>query len=184
MLNSSNKNKNKACLPFVLALFASPAFAQRPLPASPITQATLDDHRKHDARSPLCTRDEITLWTCENKKRVFSLCSSPTASRTTGYLQYRAATGGKVTFAYPAVKAPPLGLFKYDIFGNGDASIAFTNNGYAYNLADVLRGHSAIYIAAPGVSGKETRIACGPNQSLQLDDTMRLMSEFGLWTRD
>jgi hypothetical protein len=178
------KNKHKACVSFVLALIASPAFAQAPVPTSPITQATLDDDREHDARSPLCTRDEITLWTCENRKRVFSLCSSPTASRTTGYLQYRAATGGKVTFAYPTVKAPPLGLFKYDIFGNGDASIEFTNKGYVYNLADVLRGRSAIYIAAPGVSGKETRIACGPNQSLQRNDTMRLMSAFGLWPRD
>jgi hypothetical protein len=39
--------------------------------------------------SPLCSRSEITRWTCTNKQRTFSLCSSQTASRTTGYLQPR-----------------------------------------------------------------------------------------------
>jgi hypothetical protein len=41
------------------------------------------------SHSPLCSRSDITRWTCTNKKRTFSLCSSQTASRTTGYLQPR-----------------------------------------------------------------------------------------------
>ncbi|HEX8480257.1 MAG TPA: hypothetical protein VF663_18055, partial [Telluria sp.] len=131
-----------------------------------------------------CSRTEITLWTCTNKKRTFSLCSTQTASRTTGYLQYRASNDGKLTFSYPAAKATPLGLFEYKLAGNGDAEIAFTNKGYRYTLADPLRSTSLLIVSPPGASGKKTEISCGPNQSLQINFTMRLMSDFGLSERD
>jgi len=149
-----------------------------------ITDATLAQYRDMYQQSPLCTKAEITLWSCETRKRIFSLCSSPVVTRTTGYLQYRASNGGKVTFAYPAIKTPPRGLFKYNSFGNGDASIEFTNNGYHYSLVDPLRNKSSIVVSAPGAAGKETEIACGPNQTLQVNYTMRLMYDSGLWEGD
>ena len=158
--------------------------AQAHTPVASITQATLDQYRDQYGQSPICTKDELTLWSCETGKRVFSLCSSQTATRTTGYLQYRASSAGKVTFTYPATKVPPLGLFKYDSYPNGNASIEFTNKGYHYSLVDQLRDRSSIVVSTPGASEKETEITCGPNQTLQVNYTMRLMHDFGVWADD
>ena len=164
---------------------SSTVLAQAHTPVPSITQATLDQYRDQYDQSPVCTKDELTLWHCETNKRVFSLCSSQTATRTTGYLQYRASTAGKVTLTYPAAKVPPLGLFKYDSTSNGNASIEFTNEGYRYSLLDPLRDKSFIVVTAPGASGKKTEIACtGPNQTLQLNYTLRLMHEFGISADD
>lgn len=174
------KNTASAPLFLVLGLATSTVHAQAQAPESSITDATLDQYRDMYQQSALCTKAEITLWNCETGKRVFSLCSSPVVTRTTGYLQYRASNAGKPTFAYPAIKTPPLGLFKYNSFGNGNASIEFTNNGYHYTLADPLRDKSSIVVSAPGASGKKTEIACGPNQTLQVNYTMRLMYDAGL----
>jgi hypothetical protein len=99
-------------------------------------------------------------------------------------LQYRASSAGKVTFTYPAAKTSPRGLFNYITFPNGDASVEFSNNGYRYSLIDPLRDHSSILIAAPGASGKPTRITCGANQTLQVNYTIRLMRDFGLSESD
>lgn len=154
---------------------------QAQTPVSTITDATFAQYRGEYVNSPLCTSEEITLWTCESGKRVFSLCSSQAASRTSGYLQYRASTAGKLVLRYPALKGPPLGSFTYNSFGNGDASVEFTNEGFQYSLIDPLRGRSLIRVAAPGPQGKQTEIACGPNQTLQVNYTMRLMFDFGVW---
>lgn len=178
------KNASSAILAHVLGLTTSTMLAQAHTPVSSIASATLDQYRGEYQQSPLCSRDEITLWSCESNKHVFSLCSSPAATRTTGYLQYRASNAGKVTLTYPATKVPPLGLFKYDSYANGDASVEFTNNGYRYSLIDPLRGNSFIRVAAPGAPGKTTEIACGGNQTLQVNYTMRLMYDFGVWPGD
>lgn len=151
---------------------------------SNISTATLDQYRDQYGHSPLCIGDEITLWSCETKTRVFSLCSSPSAARGTGYLQYRASSAGKLTLVYPATKTAPAGLFTYNSYGNGNASVEFSNLGYHYNLFDDLRGKSTIVVTAPGASAKSTEISCGPNQTLQGNYTMRLMGDFGLYKDD
>jgi len=171
-----------ACLFLALGLSASTALAQAPV--SSITQATLEQYRDQYGQSPVCAKEEITLWSCTTKRREFALCSSPTVTRTTGYLQYRVADAGKLSFAYPEKKEPPLGKFTYNSYPNGDASIEFTNKGYRYSLVDPLREQSVIFVAAPGPSGKETKITCGPNQTLQVNYTMRLMHDAGLWVDD
>lgn len=130
-------------------------------------------------KSPLCNKDEITLWSCETGKRVYSLCSSHVVNRTSGYIQYRASDRGKVVFTYPTEKRQPLGLFRYFSAANGDASIEFTSNGYGYTLSDPLRDRSSIFVTAP--SGKQTEIRCGGNQTLQINYTMRLMYDSGVW---
>lgn len=89
-----------------------------------------------------------------------------------------------LTFVYPAAKVPPLGLFRYTSSPNGNASIDFTNQGYAYSLGDPLRGKSVITVSAVGAPGNATQISCGPNQTLQVNYTMRLMDEFGVWNHD
>ncbi len=178
------KKTSSALLFLVLGHTTSTVLAQAHAPVPSITDATLDQYRDMYQQSPLCTKAEITLWSCETSKRVFSLCSSPIVTRTTGYLQYRASNAGKPTFAFPSIKAPPHGLFKYHAFGNGNASIEFTNNGYHYSLEDPLRDQSSIVVTTPGASGKKTEIACGPNQTLQVNYTMRLMYDAGVWEGD
>ena len=172
-----------------LALFAvisisvnAPALAQSRAPVSSITNATWAQYSGDYQQSQLCAKDEITLWSCETGKRAYSLCSSRAVTRTSGYMQYRASDHGKVVLTYPAEKRPPLGVFVYNSFGSGDASVDFTNNGYGYTLFDALRGGSSIQVAAPAPSGKQTEIKCGPNQTLQLNYSMRLMYDSGVWT--
>jgi hypothetical protein len=182
-LQPSNTMKN-SCAAFLfvaLGLTTSTVFAQTHTPLPSIATATFDQYHGEYQESPLCAKDEITLWTCQANKRVFSLCSSRVATRTTGYLQYRASNAGKVTFSYPALKAPPLHAFQYHSFANGDASVEFSNDGYNYSLIDPLRGNSSILVSVPGASRKTTEIACGGNQTLQVNYTMRLMYDFGVW---
>ena len=132
-------------------------------------------------QSPLCNKDELTLWSCKTGKHIYSLCSSHVVTRTSGYIQYRASKHGKVVFTYPTVKRPPLGLFVYYSYGNGNASVEFTSNGYGYTLSDPLRDKSSIFVTAPAPSRKQTEIRCGGNQTLQINYTMRLMYDSGVW---
>ncbi|WP_369942350.1 hypothetical protein [Xanthomonas medicagonis] len=162
-----------------VSLGLATAQASEPIPS--ITQATLKDAESEYQHSPLCAKEEITLWTCETRKRVFSLCSSKVANRTSGYIQYRASEAGKLVLQYPADKKPPTGLFTYRSFLNGNASVEFSNGDYQYSLVDPLRSGSSILVSRPGSSGKTTEIACGPNQTLQLNYTMRLMYDSGVW---
>jgi hypothetical protein len=164
-----------------LALAAVPALGQRPTPVASIANATWAQYSGEYQQSPLCGRDEITLWSCETGKRIYSLCSSHAMTHTSGHMQYRASSGGKVVFTYPAEKRPPLGLFVYSSFGNGNASVEFTNHGYKYILFDPLREDSSLRVSAPPPSGKETVIRCGGNQTLQVNYTMRLMYDSGVW---
>lgn len=162
-----------------VSLLLAVAHASEPIPS--ITQATLKDAESEYQHSPLCAKEEITLWTCETRKRVFSLCSSKVVNRTSGYIQYRASEAGKLTLQYPSKKKPPTGLFTYRPFLNGNASVEFSNGGYQYSLIDPLRSRSSILVSRPGSSDKTTEIACGPNQTLQLNYTMRLMYDSGVW---
>ncbi|WP_228136050.1 hypothetical protein [Xanthomonas sp. NCPPB 1128] len=173
--------KTLACIAMTATLASLPLAAPASEPVPSITQATLQDSESEYQHSPLCGKEELTLWTCQTRKRVFSLCSSKAVNRTSGYLQYRASEGGKLVLQYPAEKKPPTGLFTYRSFLNGNASIEFSNGGYRYSLFDPLRSGSSILVSQLETSGKDTEIACGPNQTLQLNYTMRLMYDSGVW---
>lgn len=157
------------------------AWSQEWAPVSSITGARWEDYRDMYDRSPLCAREEITLWTCATSKKVFSLCSSPVVNKTSGYIQYRASKNGKIVFVYPLAKSSPSGLFDYESAPSGDASISFMNAGYTYRLVDPLRSNSFISITAPEARGKETLINCDSNQTLQINYSMRLMYDSGIW---
>ncbi|WP_295973821.1 hypothetical protein [uncultured Xanthomonas sp.] len=173
--------KTMASIAMAATLVNLPLAAPASEPVSAITQATLQESESEYQHSPLCDKQELALWTCQTRKHVFSLCSSRAVNRTSGYLQYRASEGGRLVLQYPAEKKPPTGLFTYNTFPNGNASIAFSNGGYQYSLFDPLRSASSISVSGPGGSDKTTQIACGPNQTLQLNYTMRLMYDAGVW---
>jgi hypothetical protein len=175
------KNLTRPLLSAVLVFATGHVLAQEHAPVSTITNATWAQYKDMYQSSPLCSKDEITLWSCETGKRVYSLCSSHTVTRNSGYMQYRASTRGKVVFTYPIERRPPLGSFVYQSFANGNASVEFTSNGYGYTLFDPLRDKSSIHVTAPAPSGKETEIECGANQTLQVNYTMRLMYDSGVW---
>jgi hypothetical protein len=175
------KNMTPPFLTVVLALAAAHALSQERTPALSITNATWAQYSNAYGQSPLCSKDEITLWSCETGKRIYSLCSSHTVTRTLGYIQYRASSRGKVVFTYPTERTPPLGSFVYNSFANGNASVEFTSNGYGYTLSDPLREGSFLGVSAPAPSGKQTEIKCGGNQTLQVNYTMRLMFDSGVW---
>ena len=172
-------NLPRSLLSVVLVLGAAPVLAQKHTPVSSITNATWAQYSDMYQKSPLCGKDEITLWSCETGKRIYSLCSSLTVTRTSGYIQYRASSRGKIVLMYPTERRPPLGSFVYNSFGNGNASVEFTSNGYGYTLFDPLREKSSIHVLAP--AGKQTEIRCGGNQTLQVNYTMRLMYDSGVW---
>jgi hypothetical protein len=175
-------NITKALLLLVTAVAASDARPQESTISNRIAQAKLEDSLAEYAQSPLCAKEELTLWTCDTGKRVYSLCSSRVVDRTSGYMQYRAASRGKLVLEYPEEKKPPLGLFKFYAGINGDTSLDFTIDGHGYSLVDPLRSNSSIVVSFP--SGRSAEIECGGNQTLQLNYTMRLMHDSGVWSRD
>lgn len=165
----------------MLALVAPYALPQQSGPAVNIQGATWQEYSHNYPVSPLCAEDEISLWSCSTGKRNYSLCSSREVTRTQGYLQYLVSKAGKTEFTYPPTKRPPAGIFTYHSYPNGNASIEFVNNGYRYRLLDPLRSDSSISVVSP--SGESTEIACSGNQTLQINYTMRLMYDSGIWDR-
>jgi hypothetical protein len=168
-----------------LLLVGVPACAEAHPPSPSIMTATWSEYREHYGKSALCGAEEVALWTCERRKRRYALCASPDVTRSAGYMQYRSSVRGKVTFMFPATRKPPLGSFTYRSFPNGDAAVEFVNGDYRYSLLDPLRGASSILVSGPGDAGSTTEISCAAgNQTLQLNYTMRMMYESGLWSGD
>jgi len=163
---------------FVLAQVQDPA--RRPV--SSITDAKWKEYRSMYGASPICSKDEITLWSCETTRKTFVLCSSTSVGKDSGYIQYRAANKGKIIFTYPDSKIPPSGSFAYYLSANGDATLEFSNGGYDYNLTDRLRGRSQILVDRKNTQGHISQISCkNGNQTLQVNYTMRLMFDAGIW---
>lgn len=174
----------------IALLFAAgtPAYAQQSpqsvLKDSPnIANAQWKDYKDYYPSSKLCRAHEITLWTCNGKNETFSLCSSRRVTKTSGYIQYRAGSEGHITFRVPSNERPPLGVFSYGTATSGDANISFHNSGYEYTLYDALRGSSSIEVKKQSSGDDVANIACSnPNQSLQLNYTIKLMVLSGIVT--
>jgi len=145
-----------------------------------ISNSHWKDYQKMYPHSPLCKRDEITLWTCKKAKKIYSLCSSNVNSRHK-YIQYRVAYKHRLIFKYPTTKLNPKGLFKYNLYSNGNAMMEFYNKDYKYELVDSLRSVSQIYVFKKSLNKQVSTITCkNSNQSLQLNYTIKLMSIMGI----
>ena len=84
-----------------------------------------------------------------------------------------------MVLVYPEAKQPPAGLFAFMVSSDGDAAIEFEHQGDRYALVDALRGGSAVVVQSP--AGPKERTSCGSNQTLQVNYTLRLMHESGIW---
>lgn len=188
--NRAKRHASSGVLAIAAALLlALPAYGETPeemLASSPnIQEATWPGFKEQYPTSALCTPAEITLWTCETKKKTYSLCSSHEVTEHTGYIQYRAGHRGHAAFRFPETQQPPTGLFKLNMIANGNATMTFNNGGYAYTLFDDLRGPSAILVDKRGNASNETQIAClNPNQSLMLNYTIKLGILSGIFNPD
>lgn len=97
------------------------------------------------AGSSLCEANEVTVWSCETKKKTFSLCASGDLDTRSGYMQYRAAHYGKISLRYPEALRHPRGIFTLEYLAR-DGKFSFTNGGYYYEIIDLLVGSTAISI--------------------------------------
>ena len=161
---------------------AQPAGDGQPAPLASITGAPWSAYQDMYVSSPLCRADEITLWRCDTTRKRHALCASRQLTRDSGYLQYRVSEAGDLAFVFPATQTPPFGLFTYSSSPRGDASLAFSSGGRHYSLVDPLRGSSLIDVAGQAPDTADTQEVCqNANQTLQLNYTLKLMYEAGIW---
>jgi len=132
-----------------------------------------------DDIASLCNSNEQTVWSCEAKTKIYSLCASKVMTSTTGFLQYRAGTKTKISFQFPDKPIHPKSKFEYTTLAHG-AAIWFSNGGYTYSLNEDIRGSDDISV--DNKSGKTVAvIECeASTQSLTLNTTMDLMWEAGI----
>lgn len=171
----------------LLLVLSSASFAQNApqdrRPISSISDAAWEEYKDIYSSSPLCSKEEITLWSCKASRKTYVLCSSMHISKVSGYIQYKVAKNGKTIFSFPGSKIPPFGLFSYQSSANGDASLEFSNGGYDYSLIDPLRGRSLISVVPKKSPNRLSQISCNEaNQTLQVNYTMRLMFDAGIWS--
>ena len=168
----------------VVVLVASPAaLSSQPTSdgESNISNARWVNYKNEYSASHLCKASEITLWTCEGKNKTYSLCSSIDIEEKSGYIQYRVGDQKQTTFEYPTTNLHPKGIFEYATSSNGDAWIAFQNGDYKYELVDPMRSTSFIEVLKKPNDKKIAWISCGnPNQTLQLNYTIKLMQSAGI----
>ncbi len=83
----------------------------------------------------LCEAHEKLVFGCVTGKKVASICASPDVTSTTGYVQYRYGTVGRLELVYPDHRKPPKGHFFFsrtDYSGGEENRIRFNNDGYDY----------------------------------------------------
>ena len=93
-----------------------------------------------------CRADEVVVWSCSTKQKVYSVCSSAAPSATSGYLQYRAGAPRKPGFFFPARAEPPAGRFTATMLARG-VRFAFSNEGYLDEVFDPLVGEASIVVS-------------------------------------
>ena len=78
------------------------------------------------APGTLCSADEEVIFSCKTKRKMYEICASKDLSATSGYMQYRAGSNGKVEFVYPSHPEAPAGKFHFGLLARG-AVLSFQN---------------------------------------------------------
>lgn len=94
----------------------------------------------------LCEKYENVVWSCQDKRKIYSICSSRDLTETNGYLQYRAGTLKRMEFKYPPVLQHPKGYFEYGLLAHG-AILNFKNGLYSYEISENLIGQPWISVS-------------------------------------
>ena len=149
-----------------------------------IANASWEDFKEMYPISALCEVDEITLWTCDDDEKTYSLCSSIEITEDVGYIQYRVGTEQGVNLVFPEHQHHPRGIFRQSLSPSGDVRITFRNSGHSYTLVDRLRGTSSIEVLPESESEGIAGVSChNENQSLQLNYTLKLVYQAGIADR-
>lgn len=127
----------------------------------------------------LCTKEEVTEWSCAARGKVYSLCASADRSPATSYMQYRVGKNNKLEFSFPEPREHPKGHFLLRLAPRG-ASLSFTNNGYEYLVYEPLAGPTTI-----NVSKDQTTVgsvSCGSaTDTLTLTETQNRFKLLGIY---
>ena len=131
------------------------------------------------AAAVFCSNDEETIFTCNTKRKTYEICASRDLSATSGYMQYRAGTHGKVEFVYPKQRMLPVGKFKLVLLARG-AQLSFQNGEFTYEIVEPLVGTSQIWV---GKNDKSvSSIEClNHSDSLTLTNTQSRFKALGIY---
>ena len=98
------------------------------------------------APGTLCSTDEEIIFTCNTKRKTYEICASRDLGATSGYMQYRAGSNGKVEFVYPKRRMLPTGKFKFVLLARG-AQLSFQNDEFTYEIVEPLIGTPQIWVS-------------------------------------
>jgi hypothetical protein len=90
-----------------------------------------------------CKAGEQILFSCQLKKRIFSVCASRDLDAKKGYMVYRVSKDGKTELEYPSSLRHPLHVFEHALLNRG-GELTFENNGYIYTLYSDIGGMGSI----------------------------------------
>jgi len=163
-------NLKRIILGMALGSIAALSFGNRPeLRAAPATSTK----PMIPALSPnsLCAKNERIIFSCPIRKpaKIVSLCASKDLTSERGYLQYRFGLPGKIELEFPKDRKGTQQQFHYTHYFRAQfdlTAIAFTLNGYEYQVFDDYNGEEkpaqsqqGVSVAAPG-KPKEVNFVC------------------------
>ena len=127
----------------------------------------------------LCEKYENVVWSCQAKKKIYSICSSKDLTETNGYLQYRAGTLERIELKYPPVLQHPKGQFEYGLLAHG-AILIFKNGLYSYEISEDLIGQPWIRVSKDERDISSFRCS-DSTQSLTNNSTIELFRTVGAY---
>lgn len=105
----------------------------------------------------LCEKGERVVFSCAVRRtgKIVSLCSSPTLTKSDGYLQYRFGRAGQVELEFPKDRSISRGAFKYSHYFRAQVDsteISFNTNGYTYSVFDEFNGEEKPPVSEKGLT--------------------------------
>jgi hypothetical protein len=98
------------------------------------------------ASETLCLAEEEVIFSCQAKHKTYEICASKDITATSGYMQYRAGSKGKVEFAYPKQRVAPAGKFRFSLLPRG-AQLLFQDGEFTYEIVEPLIGTPRIWVS-------------------------------------
>ncbi len=135
----------------------------------------------------LCAKDERIIFSCPVKRpaKIVSVCASKDLTSEHGYLQYRFGLPGKIELEFPKDRTWTQEKFQYTHYFRAQfdlTEIAFTIDGYQYQVFDDYNGEEKPAISAQGVSvtapgkPKEVSFACRTKPKADYSELQAVLS--------
>ena len=131
------------------------------------------------APQTLCSPNEDVVFSCSAKRKTYEICASKDLSATSGYMQYRAGSNGKVEFRYPDKRVAPAGRFKLSLLPRG-AQLTFRNGKFTYEIVEPLIGQTRIWVSRGDRAIQATECQ-NSTESLTLTATQNRFKSLGIY---